>query len=313
MPCYYPHDVWRKHGGGITFNRQEGFVDRPLRIACGQCHGCRLERSRQWAMRCVHEASLYERNCFLTLTYNDESLQKLSRSIDRETGEIGTGSGYSLNKRDIQLFLKRLRKRYGEGIRFFQCGEYGETKFRPHHHMLLFNLDFPDRVLWKVRDGVRLYYSPSLTEPYYDNRGVLQEPLWPHGFVVIGDVTFESAAYVARYIMKKWNGDKADYYYAGLEPEFITMSRRPGIGREWFEKFKGDVYPADRVVMRDKVLRPPKYYDKIYDLQDPNEYAKIKARRVVTAKNSPDNTVDRLMVRERLARKKIERLVRTID
>ena len=148
---------------------------------------------------------MWDRNCFVTLTYNDEHLP----------------ANGSLNKRDITLFLKRLRKRYGKGIRYYQCGEYGELLSRPHHHAILFNHDFEDKQLWSVRGGVRLYRSASL------------EQLWPYGYSTIGDVTFESAAYVARYVVKKITGEREGEHYRGKMPEFATMSRRPGIGRGW--------------------------------------------------------------------------------
>ena len=159
-------------------------------------------------MRCHHEASLYQDNCFITLTYSDEHLP----------------SDKSLHVDHFQKFMKRLRKRFGEGVRYYHCGEYGEKYMRPHYHACLFNFDFPDKKIWKENNGNRLYISESLSE------------LWPFGFVTIGDVTFESAAYVARYIMKKVNGDLAESHYERvdwdtgevyhLKPEYTTMSRR---------------------------------------------------------------------------------------
>ena len=148
MPCYHPLQGWRKQGGGLTFNLRDGFVDRPVTVSCGQCIGCRLERSRQWAVRCMHEASMHTDNCFVTLTYSDEGIAHLDRCIDPETGEIGAGPLRSLNKRDIQLFMKRLRKRTGAKIRYLQCGEYGSKTQRPHHHVLLFGFDFSDKYMF---------------------------------------------------------------------------------------------------------------------------------------------------------------------
>ena len=102
-----------------------------------------------------------------------------------------------------------------QGVRFFHCGEYGELLYRPHYHACLFGFDFSDKVLWSTRGGVRLYRSKIL------------EKLWTFGFSTIGDVTFESAAYVARYCTKKITGDKADEHYNGRSPEYVTMSRPP--------------------------------------------------------------------------------------
>lgn len=314
MACYHPLTAYRRAGGynpktgktGLTFNASNACQDEEaLQIPCGQCIGCRLERSRQWAIRCLHEASLYRDNCFVTLTYRDENLP---RGINTETGEIGDGLP-SLNKRDMVLFLKKLRKRFGAGIRFFQCGEYGELHGRPHHHIIIFNFDFPDRKYAGMSHGIPLYTSQILSVGDDDH-----EPLWPHGIAKIGNVTFESAAYVARYITKKITGKKASSHYGGILSEYNTMSRRPGIAREWFEKNSADIYPNDRCIVRaDLIARPPRYYDKIYDLTNPVNLAKIKQKRVELAKASPDNTRERLSVRETIQKWKANKLKRLFE
>ena len=291
MPCYKPLKGWysriRNESGkrSIVFKASQGYNDRPVSVPCGQCVGCRLERSRQWAMRCLNEASLYDCNCFITLTFSAECL------VDN-----------SLHKEDFQKLMKRLRKRYGSGVRYFHCGEYGEKFQRPHHHACLFNFDFPDKELWTVRNGVRLYRSESL------------EKLWPFGFCTIGDVTFESAAYVARYIMKKVTGEKADDHYNGRVREYITMSRRPGIGRAWIEQFKSDVYPSDAVVVRgDVICKPPKYYDSLYELDEPKKMDILKRDRICTAKDNPDNRGDRLAIRGKVKLEKLKTLRRSYE
>lgn len=294
MPCYRPITAYRSRSGRdprtgnwpVVFNIKDGYQDLTVTVPCGQCIGCRLERSRQWAIRCLHESSEYNDNCFLTLTYNDDNLP----------------AGGSLNKRDIQLFFKRLRKRFGEGIRYFQCGEYGSLFFRPHHHAIVFNFDFPDKKLWTVRDGVKLYRSAIL------------ESLWPHGFCTIGDVTFESAAYVARYILKKITGPRAEGHYGDRLPEFITMSRRPGVGFAWYQRHKGTIYDHDQVFVRPGVVaKPPKYYDRLYDLTDHDSFVRIKLRRRTAAKERPDNSYERLTVRERVQVLKSRKLVRPLE
>lgn len=152
MPCYFPMQGFRSKtltDNGkrkIVFSKNQGFEDLPVTLPCGQCIGCRLEHSRQWAIRCLHEASLHEHNCFLTLTFDDEHLPKSE----------------SLDVRDLQLFMKRLRKEYGKGIRFYACGEYGEKYYRPHYHLCLFNHDFHDKYLWKMSNDKPLYRSKSL-------------------------------------------------------------------------------------------------------------------------------------------------------
>lgn len=257
----------------------------PVEIPCGQCIGCRLERSRQWAIRCVHEASLYDDNCFLTLTYDDEHLP----------------SDNSLNLKHFQDFLKRLRKRFGSGIRYFHCGEYGDLNNRPHYHAIIFNFDFADKVIFKDSGEYKVYVSDSLSK------------LWPYGYSTIGDVTFESAAYVARYCLKKVTGKDAAEHYDGRKPEYTTMSRRPGIGRLWYDRFKDDVYPSDFVVMRGKKMRPPKFYDGIFALYNYVDLCRLKTiRESCAADHADDTTYKRLEVRETVQNAKLKLLKREV-
>lgn len=297
MTCYHPITAWRSISGRgangkwpLAFKANEGYGDLEVQIPCGKCIGCRLEQSRQWAIRCTHEASLHKENCFLTLTYDNYHL-------DPEG---------SLNKTDIQLFMKRLRKRFSnKTIRFFQCGEYGELYQRPHHHVILFGIDFHDKELAEIANTrVPLYTSRILSD------------LWPFGLHRIGNVTFESTAYVARYVVKKITGDGAEEHYQGRLPEYITMSRRPGIAHDWLMKYKDDVYPHDYVVIRNGIkCKPPAYYDKIYDkIQDEYSLNKIKNIRKREALKNPDfNNARRLLVKEKIQYLKADKLVRPLE
>jgi len=287
VTCYYPIEAWRSRERGSSGKQKIIFdgskaVSLPFKLPCGRCIGCRLERSRQWALRCVHEASLYEDNCYITLTYDDEHLP----------------SDGSLNLKHFQDFMKRLRFKYSDvRIRFFHAGEYGGKHRRPHYHALLFNFDFADKKLFKIVNGLRLYTSDVLAA------------LWQFGFCSVGTLTFQSAAYVARYIMKKVTGDLADEHYVGcnevtgelvqLVPEYTTMSRGGkdghGIGYDWFQKFHGDVFPSDEVVLREVTLRPPRYYDCLYETGYPDLFAEVKSQRCFSSK---DCTPARLRVRE---------------
>lgn len=223
-----------------------------LRVPCGQCIECRLRRSREWALRCVHEASLYDVNSFITLTYADEYLPQ----------------GGSLDRRAFPLFMKRLRKAFGS-VRYFHAGEYGERNGRPHYHALLFGLWFGDAVQVGVSDG---------GFPRFES-GALSD-VWEFGRADIGSVTFESAAYVARYCVKKVTGCAADAHYRGRVPEYATMSRRPGIGFRWFEQFRGEVYRDDSVLARGHEVTPPRYYDKKEFELDEARMEVVKARRI---------------------------------
>lgn len=293
MPCYSPLRGYRSRfvnpetgKRGIVFDRKDAFTDLEVEFACGQCIGCRLERSRQWAIRCVHEASLYERNCFITLTYDNEHLP----------------SNGSLVKRDFQLFMKSLRKKFGSGIRYFHCGEYGDEFGRPHYHAVIFNHDFEDKKLFKVDNGHRLYTSDDLSE------------LWPVGHSLIGDVTFQSAAYVARYLLKKITGKKSDEHYEGRQPEYTTMSRRPGIGRGWFDQYSDDLFPSNFVVHDGKKMKIPVFYDRIYEIDNPESFQTLKnKRRLMGKQRAEDNSLRRLAVKEKVKLASISTLQRKLE
>lgn len=260
MPCYYPLTAY--HGNeftasgkrSIVFNPGQARFGIPISLPCGRCIGCRLERSRQWAIRLVHEGSLHSEKCFLTLTYDADHLP----------------ADGSLDVSEFQRFIKRLRKRISPTrVRFFHCGEYGERLGRPHYHCILFGFSFPDKVLFRRGSdpSLNLYTSRFLSE------------LWPLGFSTVGQVTFESSAYVARYVVKKWFGPGADEHYQGRKPEYTTMSRRPGIGSAWIEKFESDVFPADEVVLRGRKMAPPKFYRQRYEMKAPELAALAALRR----------------------------------
>lgn len=298
MACYHPIDCWKvpdsgtKTGyrlffGSPSFAPVSGAI--PVSIPCGKCIGCRLARSRQWAVRCVHEASCHKANSFVTLTYSPEFLP-----VD---GCVSVSV--------LQKFLKRLRKALSYEnvkIRFFACGEYGEQYNRPHYHLLIFGYDFSaDRVLLRNTPYGPLYISPLLSR------------VWPFGFSSIGNVSFHSAAYVARYVTKKRLGPDSDEWYQerGLTPEFLTMSRRPGIAREWIEKHYPDVYNYDKVVLPDGMItRPPKYYDSFFELTKPEDYGKIKEIRQANVKSE---SVRRLLDMEQVQIEKARKLVRPIE
>lgn len=222
----------------------------------------------------MHEASQWENNVFVTLTYDDEHLPE----------------DQGLDVRDFQLFAKRLRKaRAGDRVRYFHCGEYGEMGNRPHYHALLFNVEFPDRYPWRSDT----YRSAEL------------ERLWPLGHSEFGAVTFESAAYVARYSLKKLSGQAAIDGYKRVHlrtgeevtvaPEYATMSL--GVGASWLEQYADEVYPLDRVYSRGREAKPPRYYDKRLEAVDPVLACEL---RVLRARDfDHDNaTEERLRVRE---------------
>lgn len=252
---------------------------------------------------------MHARNSFVTLTYSPENLPK----------------DQSITKDELQRFFKRLRKKLskkGVQIRYFACGEYGEKNNRPHYHAIIFGTDFPDRqIVTQTKRGDYLYRSPTL------------DKAWGLGHAWIGDVTFESAAYVARYVMKKRKGDpdhvdpktglsNKDHYLVvdpktgeafELQPEFCIMSRRPGIGKEWLEKYKKDT-DKDFITIRGKKMKLPKYYDSILEMEDEIAMIERKAKRKSKAlKNKADNTFERLAVKETVKKAQLQSLTRDFE
>lgn len=314
MPCYHPLDAWRSQSinksgkRSLVFKEENGYPGTYLQVPCGQCIGCRLERSRQWALRCVHETTLHQDSAFITLTYNEENLP--------EDG--------GLHKEHFQKFMKRFRKSVSPiKLRYFHCGEYGEENKRPHYHAIIWGYDFPDKKLHaRTNNGDALYISDHLSR------------LWPFGFSTIGSVTFESSAYVARYIMKKVNNNnnaekvqfrgeektKAEIKAYSrvhpdtgelflVEPEYVTMSRGHGIGQGWYEKYGEETYRDDYIVERGIKMQPPKYYDKQYP-----DIEIIKTHRIRKAMlRAKDNTPERLRVRENCKIAQIRSLKRNLQ
>lgn len=199
-------------------------------------------------MRCCNEKLFHDQSVFLTLTWDDEKC----RALD-------VPSPVSLDDRPFQLFMKRTRKaRPGLRLSYFMCGEYGDVKQRPHYHAIVFGLGFTDQVLFKT-DPFNLFRSKEL------------ERLWPFGNSLIGEVTKETAQYVAGYLVAKDDREDSPRYERmnvktgevfSVAREFARMSLKPAIGLRFLEKFTGDVSVRDASVINGKEFRPPKYYDR---------------------------------------------------
>jgi hypothetical protein len=342
MPCTNLLKGWALPNGGITFNKQKSPSGIPMEVPCGQCWSCRLARSREWALRLVKEAQFWpeEKRVFLTLTYNNENLPK-DGSLDVE---------------HFQNFMKALRyhfsslipaqngkdKRIFPKIKYFHCGEYGETckncgdsyilheeskskkKYndckawvkglgRPHYHAIIYGISFDDMEVYKRTKADEIIYKSKTLEE-----------IWGKGFCTIGNVTFESCAYVARYIMKKITGDKAESHYIKqigidestgevitnpVKPEYITMSRNPAIAKEWCEKYLTDIKKNDAVLLsrqgKSFETKPPRYFMKQLQKSDLDAYERIKQKRRETKNRmKADTTEERNLVKERI--KKIQ-------
>lgn len=310
MSCTRPLKAFRAPGEAsasgarpVTFTRREGYTDIEVDIPCGRCQGCRLDRARQWAIRCVHEASQHLSNVFVTLTYRPED----------------EPPGRSLRKLDVSYFMRKLRAWHRRQqkhlpqsertkVRFFFAGEYGDESWRPHYHGILFGVSFADMCPWKKSpNGDQLYTSSTL------------EKLWSHGFTSIGQVTYQSAGYVARYCMKKVTGNQAQQHYErvdprtgeifSLTPEFALMSLKPGIGARWFERYSSDLYPSDFVVMDGGPKgKPPRYYERLEKRRDALQLRVVKEARERRARDPKiryEGTERRLAVREEVTKAKL--------
>lgn len=269
-----------------------------LELPCGQCIGCRLEYSRQWATRCVLEASQFSANYFVTLTYNDLSLPTESFfDVDKNTGEFIELFAHSLVPKHLQDFIKRLRQRFlrdydFDNIRFYACGEYGSQNERPHYHLILFNCPLPDLEVVGSNFQGDIYYKSQIIEDCWsvlDKKSGIRCPL---GFVTVADVNFNTCAYVARYMLKKHKGKSSDYYDdKHILPEFSRMSLRPGIARNYFDEHYDKIYEYDQIIITGsdgiaKRVRPPRYYDTLYDIFSPEDLKRVKEARISKALNA---------------------------
>jgi hypothetical protein len=310
MPCYEPVPallrVDRDGRRRLVFSSVG--VGQGITLPCGYCLGCRLERARQWAVRIMHESKMHSENSFITLTYDEKHLP----------------AGGTLSVEDCQLFLKRLRDRISPvRIKFFLCGEYGESMGRPHYHAIVFGYGFPDRKLYSRSKDVSTWTSLLLSET------------WGLGSTRLGSVSWDSALYVANYATKKVRTNKAaeEQRLAGRKPEFLLMSRggrskgSVGIGGTWLEKFHTDVFPSDQCIVRGRAVRPPLYYYRWLEARNPSAAARVRLAREKYASNlekvvlasgremmvSPSRNARRLKMSETIARAKLALKMRSLE
>lgn len=285
MSCNRPLVAFRSASGSVVFKEPPVGHQGALSIPCGQCIGCRLDYSRGWATRCMHEVQMHRFNWFVTLTYDVNPV--------------------SLDYSHFVKFMKRLRRRCDFKIRFFMCGEYGEQLGRPHFHALLFGLKLSDLKIFSQKEGRKLFTSQFLTD------------VWGFGHVVVGDVTFDSAMYVASYAMKRITGEAAEKHYQCVvaetgeivdrQPEFCEMSRNPGIGAAWFDKYQDDLYNYDRCIVNGAETRVPRYYDRKLREKFPNRSVRVDSSRIDENSRRPhDETPYGLRAREAIVNARLK-------
>lgn len=282
LEAYWSKFVNAKGRRVPVFNRDDS-NQQAFDLPCGRCASCRLDRSRQWAVRIMHQTRYHERNAFITLTYDDENCP----------------NDHSLNLAHFQRFMKRYRKAIAPTrIKYFHAGEYGEQFGRPHYHAIIFGHDFDDQIPFKKSKDGWIYTSEKLAK------------LWGKGHCSTANVTFETAQYVAKYCLKKITGEEAAEHYYKVDqtgevhhviPEYSSCSN--GIGKQFWEQYRTDMYNHDEcIIIRNgnPVTVPiPPYYDKLEEKHFPDSWERIRKKRA--------EKTQRLKSTERNARQVIER------
>lgn len=295
MPCFHPQAVFQPEKNSKikfltkfeyeTLNKV-GFISKfghlvnksqTFKIKCGKCNGCRIDYSKMWSIRCMHELTSHQHSCFITLTYNDDNLPERN----------------SLYYKHFQDFMKRLRIKYKDcKIRFYMCGEYGEKLKRPHYHAIIFGWTPPDKKFFKVTDSKSNVYTSAILDK-----------LWGKGYTSVGTVTASSCAYVSRYIMKKQFGKDSEFknqYIYSVDTstgeilyknkEFSKCSNRPGIAKDFYDKFKCDIKFLDGYIMLKDGFKTsiPRYYMNLLKKDLPDLYEKaslIRKQKAIELEN----------------------------
>lgn len=269
MPCKFPQIVYRDVSGRnpetgkwpLTHDPKKGHPDMSLLRPCGQCIGCRLKYAHEWAVRCMHETQYWDVCSFLTLTYDDEYLRY---------GLSGWPTLTRGPKSDMTLFWKRLRKCLTPiKVAYKYVGEYGEETHRPHYHALLYGYNFAsDRRQHKVTSQGHVLYTSSFLDK-----------VWQLGNCIIGDLSFESAAYVSSYNLKKLSGQDAVIEYDNFDLVRPYSCTSLGFGKRWIKDFADQVIERDFVIARGHKMRPPRYYDDFFKNSDDYDFRGVVRRR----------------------------------
>lgn len=236
MPCYHPmagvRDGFTESGKpkyrivAMSDHCLEDFPKQDvIQIPCGKCLGCRLQYAQDWQGRLLMELQCHDIAWFVTMMYDDEHV----RTVIYEDDAGSQVRLETLCKKDVQDFMKRLRYHFPKDkLRFYFTGEYGDQTFRPHIHGIIYGLHLDD--VEQIPGVYSVNHEPKFLSTVFD-------AIWGHGSCELGTVTPESTSYVARYVMKKVKkGWKTEKEALGLEPEFGLMSRKPAIGRPYFDQ-----------------------------------------------------------------------------
>lgn len=301
MACYHPVQAWRNTFSDFKLKKRAApffkkpskislllGTTKPLPLPCGKCIGCRIDYSRQWAMRGTAELSMVETACFLTLTYNNENLPE----------------GGTLMKDHYQDFIRALRRR-GYKFTYMMAGEYGDKKGRPHYHAIIYGQDF-------MKGATLAPYKQSKQMPLYENAKLTE--IWGKGNVIIAQATTASIQYVASYITKKKSGAEAKEHYGGRLPEFMQPSLKTPIGKRWLEKYWRDVFPSDQFIFNGVAVPPPKYFRKWYAKHFPQNALELSVKReTLMEQKAHEFTPERLAARKEVTLANFKKYKRQLD
>lgn len=285
--CLYPKTMY-SYVDFITGERIRTFLAVPksalsyevIRVPCGKCLECLESFSREWSFRIMDEASKYDKNCVLTLTYNDDCLP----------------DDLSVNRRDYQLFLKLFRKHISS-VRYFGCAEYGGKRFRPHYHIILFGYEPVDLVFWcKSKSGQNLYRSPSLEYYWAEFEG--SKRLRSRGFLYVGKLDIRTAKYCSKYL-QKFAFDSIPALSGRAKP-FTFMSTHPGIGGDYHKCLS-----TDKLYLCGSYVHTPRYYLKLAE-RDGIDLSSIRAARILKA-NTFGPSFNELVTRRKRSKLRILR------
>lgn len=306
MACYSPLNAFKtttpnKNGKFPIVFKEEGTLGaRPVTIPCGKCIGCKIDKSREWTIRCINELTVHDSNCFITLTYDN----------------VHVPENQSIDIKDFQDFMRELRRKYApKKIRYFACAEYGEQGDRPHFHAILFGIKFDDSLDYVI-NGKKLWSSGELSK------------IWTKGFNTVGEATSESISYVAGYVSKKIQREMENEGFVNIESgeddiwfrkrEVVMMSRRPGIGYMWFKRYHKSIMKDDFLINEGFQFKVPRYYDKLHEAIDKGNHDLVKYNREYgyarqRFKNKEEKDTKRMRTKERLQLRKLKLKTRSYE
>ena len=231
-------------------------------IKCGKCDTCKREKAQEWAIKLINESKYHKKACFITLTFDNKILlDKNSKAV-----KYGANASFVFNinnsKEYFKKFIKRVRKKFSDkSIIFFHIGEYGEKTHRPHHHCILYGINFEeDRFeIEKSKSGKTQYFSKTLAE------------LWACGRCTVQDLNSNNTIYICQYTLKKFKNNELNKKYKSI----MSFSNRSKINIKWVRRNPEEIIKGYIKDNDNKKYRIPKSYLKNLKEERNNKYEKI--------------------------------------